>query len=168
MRGRKPKPTELKRLAGNPGKRALPKNEPRPADTMPKCPSHLAKAAKKKWRELAPELHRLGLLTIVDQMALAAYCQAWASWIEAEKHLEDEGRVIDTDYGQQQNPWVHVSAKAVKQMQSFGAEFGLSPSTRSRVNTKPESKHEDPFERYVLAQLGEADNSSPAPEEQED
>ena len=37
-RGRKPKPTALKLLEGNPSRRALNKNEPQPPTSIPECP----------------------------------------------------------------------------------------------------------------------------------
>ena len=46
MAGRKPKPTAIKKLEGNPGKRKLNKNEPVPAKGMPECPDWLLPEAK--------------------------------------------------------------------------------------------------------------------------
>lgn len=40
-RGRKPKPTAIKELEGNPGKRPLNANEPRPERKAPRCPAWL-------------------------------------------------------------------------------------------------------------------------------
>ena len=61
MAGRKPKPTEMKRAQGNPGRRPLNNNEPKPTG-IPQCPSHLNEVAKREWRRIAPELIALGLL----------------------------------------------------------------------------------------------------------
>ena len=55
-RGRKPKPTALKKLEGNPGKRPLNELEPMPQVTMLRCPNWLEPEAKKEWRRLAPVL----------------------------------------------------------------------------------------------------------------
>jgi hypothetical protein len=41
MRGRKPKPTALKRLDGNPGKRGYNHDEPVLPEGLPDCPGHL-------------------------------------------------------------------------------------------------------------------------------
>ena len=49
MAGRKPKPTSLKVLEGNPGKRQLNPNEPKPDASVPKCPAWLSKEAKREW-----------------------------------------------------------------------------------------------------------------------
>ena len=48
MAGRKPKPTALKKLEGNPGKRKLNTKEPIPAKGMPNCPEWLLPEAKKE------------------------------------------------------------------------------------------------------------------------
>jgi phage terminase small subunit len=50
--GPKPKPTELKIIEGNPGKRPLNKNEPRPPRLSPQCPNWLLPEAKKEWKRL--------------------------------------------------------------------------------------------------------------------
>ena len=49
-RGRKPKPTALKELEGNPGKRPLNDREPKPEKKAPPCPKWLNDDAKKEWR----------------------------------------------------------------------------------------------------------------------
>ena len=94
MRGRKPAPTALKILRGNPGRRPLNRREPAPAratDLSP--PPELTGVAAEEWRRLAPKLSRLGLLTEIDDRALIGYCVTWARWLEAEAHLRDHGMV---------------------------------------------------------------------------
>ena len=149
MRGRKPKPTALKILEGNPGKRPLPKYEPKPKG-VPKCPLFLEKAAKKEWRRIVKELSQIeGMLTAVDQTALAAYCQAYARWMEAEKVLSEHGTTYqaETKYGFQlmARPEVAISRTALQQVRAFCSEFGLTPSSRGRMSLKPE-KEGDEFE----------------------
>ena len=46
-RGRKPKPTNLKVLEGNPGQRPLNDNEPKPGKKAPTCAAWLEPEAKK-------------------------------------------------------------------------------------------------------------------------
>lgn len=53
MAGRKPKPTAVKKLEGNPGKRKLNTKESVPAKGMPECPDWLMPEAKKEWEHLA-------------------------------------------------------------------------------------------------------------------
>src|SRR5205085_7950964 len=78
MRGRRPKPTRLKMLTGNPGKRPLNQDEPKPEASIPDCPPELSPAARQEWDRLAAELGALRMLTNLDRAALAAYCTAYA------------------------------------------------------------------------------------------
>jgi len=99
MAGRKAKPTALKLVTGNPGKRALNQNEPIPAPTAapPIPPRHLTKAAKEEWARVCRELWLLGLLSTLDTSLLAAYCDSFATWVEARRALDavkrEENRV---------------------------------------------------------------------------
>lgn len=134
-RGRKPKPTELKRLAGNPGKRPL-GNEPQPPrpEGTPYAPRHLNDAAKKEWRRLVGILLEMGLYTVVDRAALAMYCQAWGRWVVAEKKVAEGEEMLKSEKGIfYQNPWRHEANRAYEQMRKMLAEFGLTPSSRTRL-----------------------------------
>ena len=72
QRGRKPKPTAIKELEGNPGKRPLNEAEPKPVKKAPSCPKWLEPEAKKEWRRLSKQLEQSGVLTEVDQAAFAS------------------------------------------------------------------------------------------------
>ena len=87
--GAKPKPTALKLLEGNPGKRPTNKNEPRPKVFVPKPPAHLTDAALLEWKRVSEQLAMLGILTTLDRAVLAGYCQAYGRWSEAEQKLKD-------------------------------------------------------------------------------
>lgn len=134
MAGRKPKPTALKELEGNPGKRKLNKSEAKPSKAMPECPSWLLPEAKKEWMRLSENLNNLGLLSKVDRAAFAAYCQSYARWKEAHEHIDEEGSTFVTNTGyQQQSPWVGIANTNQKLMMQAASEFGLTPSSRSRI-----------------------------------
>lgn len=68
MAGRKPKPTAIKKLEGNPGKRKLNTKEPIPAKGMPECPEWLLAEAKKEWERLADLMNQMGFLQKWIQM----------------------------------------------------------------------------------------------------
>jgi P27 family predicted phage terminase small subunit len=141
MAGRPPKPTILKQLAGNPGKRALNDAEPRPPAKRPPCPPHLVGEARKEWNRMAKQLLELGLLTSVDRAALAAYCQAWAQWIEAHEKLAELGMIVKTESGYPVlSPWWTVATQSAKQMKSFLTEFGMTPGSRSRLRVNTDTK----------------------------
>ena len=133
-RGRKPKPTALKVLEGNPGKRPLNEHEPVPPKAAIRCPAWLEPEAKKEWKRLAPALEAMGILTTVDISAFAGYCQAYARWKEAEEFISKHGSIFQTPSGYvQQVPQVSIAQQNLKIMQSFCSEFGLTPATRSRI-----------------------------------
>lgn len=139
MRGRKPKPTKLKKLAGNPGKRPLNSGEaqlPVP-DRPPYAPRHLDYDAQREWRRMVRLLMELGLYTGLDYAALAMYCQVWSRWAQAERTLAGQALILTgAEGGMYQNPMLHVANKAWEQLRKILPEFGLSPSSRSRLDIK--------------------------------
>ena len=139
----RPKPTAIRRIEGNRGRRGYNHAEPVPPDAQPRCPGHLPAVAQKEWRRLAHALHRMGVLTIVDRAALAAYCAAYARWVEAEEKLKATPTLYKTPSGYvQQSPWVGIANKQLELMGRFMVELGITPASRSRVNattaTSPE------------------------------
>ncbi len=147
-RGRKPKPTALKVLEGNPGKRPLNKNEPKPENKAPRCPSWLEQEAKNEWRRMSKTLVAMGLLTQVDKAALAGYCQAYARWKEAEEFLSKHGTIFKTPSGYiPQVPQVSIAQTYLKVMKDFCSEFGLPPAARTRIRVDTaETTTNDPME----------------------
>src|ERR1700721_4253567 len=92
MPGPAPKPTALKRLAGNPGHRPLNDNEPN-FPGFPECPDWLADEAKLVWKRVTDAMPA-NMLREADQGAFAAYCQSYARWRSAEALVEAEGQVV--------------------------------------------------------------------------
>ncbi len=136
MKGRKPKPTAAKIASGNPGKRRLNSREPKMQPDLPTCPAHLLPTAKAEWKRLARELYELGVITRLDRAALAAYCQAYGRWVEAEKKLKETPGILKMPSGYiQANPWLTIATKQMELMQRFATELGMTPSSRSRVDT---------------------------------
>lgn len=139
MRGRKPKPTHIKLVAGNPGKRPLRKDEPKPKAAMPECPPHLGPEAVREWRRMSKELSDIGLLTRIDRAMFAGYCQAWGRWVEAELAMAEKGPVVKAKKTgvAMISPFLSVANKAMEQMRQFAEQLGMSPSSRSRVSSMP-------------------------------
>ena len=133
-RGRKPIPTAIKELEGNPGGRPLNKREPKPVKKAPRCPAWLEDEAKKEWKRMSKVLESMGLLTEMDMAAFAGYCQAYARWKEAEEFLTQHGSMVRTPNGYlQQVPQVSIAQTNMKIMLKFCEQFGLTPSSRSRI-----------------------------------
>jgi P27 family predicted phage terminase small subunit len=134
MQGRKPKPTAIKLLEGNPGKRALNHAEPKPRVVLPRPPEHLSDEEKVQWKLKVKELYPLGLITTIDTDALAMYCVIFVRWLKAEKMVREKGEIIKTAAGNIiQNPYLSIANRALEQLNKLGAEFGMTPSSRSRV-----------------------------------
>ncbi len=154
MRGPKPTPTNIKRLMNNPGQRALPSNEPKPRSRNPAPPSHLNEDGADEWVRVADELHALGILSGLDRAALAAYCQAYGRWVQSERALakmtnKADGLIIKTVSGNMiQNPLVGVANKAMSDMMRYATEFGMTPSSRSRISAEGETS-DDPADEFI-------------------
>jgi P27 family predicted phage terminase small subunit len=142
-----PVPFPLKVLRGNPGRRPM-RREPEPA-REPECPSpprFITGYAADERHRAAPELHRLGLLTVLDVMPLAAYCTAYSRWRTAEEVL---ARMADADPethallvkaadgNPRANPLVAVASRAADSMMRVAAEFGMTPVARARLAAGP-------------------------------
>jgi P27 family predicted phage terminase small subunit len=136
MRGRRPKPTRIKVLTGNPGKRPLNANEPRPEPAVPDCPPELGAVAQREWNRLAGELSSLRLLTNLDRAALAAHCGAYALWAEATEAIQKYGAMVKSPQGfPMQSPYVAIANRQAEIMMRIASEFGFTPASRSRIVT---------------------------------
>lgn len=155
--GTKPKPTHLKLIEGNRGKRPLNRKEAAVPAALPAPPPHLTADALEEWNRVAHWLHRIGLLSEVDRAALAAYAQAYGRWVQAERAIakmaeKDQltgGLMIKTSNGNAiQNPLVGTANKAAADMMRYAAEFGMTPSARSRISAEATSEGVDPADRF--------------------
>lgn len=154
--GAKRKPTHLKLLGGNPGKRKIDKTEaqPKKAPTVKNPPKYLDNRTKRHWRKVSRELHRCGLLTEIDYTALEMYCKAYSMWREAIDKIEEIGLVVvsknKTVY---QNPYVGIANKQFENMRKMMLEFGMTPSARAGLSAEPPldgqtADEEDDFEGF--------------------
>ncbi len=156
MPGPPPKPTALKRIQGNPGKRKL--NDGPAYSGAPACPDWLTHEAKDEWKRVTDDLASLDMLRKVDTASLAAYCQSYARWKQAEETIESEGQTIDEPITNKQgdvvgskvkrHPAVSISKEALASMLRASALFGFDPSNRSRI-TVGGHPSEDPFEEFM-------------------
>jgi P27 family predicted phage terminase small subunit len=141
MRGRRPKPTRLKLLTGNPGKHPLNRDEPKPEPQIPDCPDELGPVARREWDRLAGELGRLRILTALDRAALAAYCGAYALWAEATENIQKFGTMVKSPSGYPiQSPYVAIANRQTELMMRIASEFGFTPASRSRIAAPPEKE----------------------------
>lgn len=172
-RGPAPKPSALKKLAGNPGKRLANQNEPRPRAKRPKMPAHFTptaggeisdkdyaaqqkfyEIARAEWRRVVRELSAVpGLLTRVDADALAMYCETYARWVIASQKLATDGMVVEmaTQSGGKYiaaSPYMAIVNQCLKTMKQLLSEFGMTPASRTRIQVE-RPPEEDPFDEFL-------------------
>ncbi|MGH8609799.1 MAG: phage terminase small subunit P27 family [Gammaproteobacteria bacterium] len=135
MQGRKPTPTKLRLLRGNPGKRSLPKDEPKVAAKRPPMPVGMSAGAQAHWRRFAEQLDAARITTELDRQALKALCEACATWDEANRGIAKFGLVVKGARGSRRSPYVGIANTAFEQMTKMLAEFGMTPSSRTRVQS---------------------------------
>ncbi len=154
--GRKRTPAVLKLLTGNPGRKPLPKDEPKVKPGLPKPPSHLCRDAKAEWAKISQELYAIGVLTKIDKAVLAAYCTSYALWARAWRAINlktkvkgDNGLITETSTGYvAQNPLIGIANKAAVDMVKYASELGMTPASRSKVKAEPVDPDADNSEKY--------------------
>ena len=152
MKGRKPKPSLIKLLDGNPGKRPVNEREPPILAGMPQPPEWLDGEAQAEWARVVLDLQAMGVLSRADRPALAAYCTAWSRWVEAEGMVKKFGAIVKSpEKGfPMKSPYLSIADQAMETMRKFLVEFGLTPSSRSRIKV-PDSDAGNEFDRFMEA-----------------
>lgn len=153
-----PKPTALKLVEGNPGKRALPAHEPKPdglfrKDAVRLCPKNLEGSARHWWRHYFRLLAGLRVLTEADLTALEKLASATAERVRYEETLSKSGPLLrhvkQVKVGADKEgapifresvwPMVNPLWNVISTIREFELkllrEFGMTPSARTKVTT---------------------------------
>ena len=144
-RGRQPTPIELLKLRGTFRLGRHGTGHPEPDRSRPSCPSWVSPEAKRCWRELIPQLERLGLLAKCDRTMLTMLCQTWADWRDAQEFIAKHGTTYPVIRDGQppefkQYPHVRLARQLADQALRLSREFGLTPAARAglgKVATPP-------------------------------
>ena len=151
-RGRKPKPTMLRLVEGNAGRRKVNRKEPKPAMREPSCPKWIGPKAREVWDRTLPMLRYMRVLTEADGDALTCYSLAYARWRAAEEFLNRHGLTQRIRHAKNRRmssvvarPEVAISKSYAKMLRDYQGEFGLTPSARTRIEVpmSPEEEAED-------------------------
>ena len=127
--GRKAKPTALKLVQGNPGKRPLNKDEPQPT------------------RVYAPQ--PLDSLNELDLDALEIYCRNWVAMHEAITDLNERGKLLRTATGAPMwNPSWSQYKHSEQVCRSIMSEFGMTPSSRTSVVAVGDADGKNEWEEF--------------------
>ncbi len=150
MLGPKPKPTRLKLVTGNPGRRPLNDQEAKPRTVIPDPPEILKDEALVEWDRITLLLADVGLIAKLDRAVIAAYCQAWARWVECERQLVTTGLIIKAANGfPMYSPYLTAANKALDQVRQLSEQIGLSGSARSRIKASDAPGDTDPAEDFL-------------------
>ncbi len=116
---------------------------PRAVASAPSPPSYLKGEALSEWRRITPELERMGILSHLDRAILTAYCSSWSKYVALGRRLDTEGEVVAGHRGvARKNPAWQIYRDASTLCITLAKELGLSPASRSRLNT-PEREADD-------------------------
>ncbi|WP_077616920.1 phage terminase small subunit P27 family [Caenibacillus caldisaponilyticus] len=159
--GRKAIPIELQLINGN--KNRLTKSEIeqrreaekkiKPKSNKVKPPAWLNDVAKKEFKRIVKEMQELEILTNVDVDALALYCDAYASYIECTRIIDEEGMMVEyTNKAAETNkvphPLLTKKKQLAEQMKALATEMGLTPASRAKLAMpKEQPKEPTEFER---------------------
>ena len=144
-RGRKAIPTEIKRLRGNPGKRPLNGDEPKPDNLLPEPPPWMGPIATDMWRQVGGRMVLQKRWDSAHYTTLAAHCVAYEDYVNFCADIAKHGRYVakpltkhDKEMGRDKgvpmlNPAYKARAMASSELLRTAGELGLTPSSQTRI-----------------------------------
>lgn len=123
-------------------------------ETLPAAPDWLNEYAQDEWYIVATQLQKMGVLSEVDKGLLAGYCQNIGVYQKAQRILATGGWTNETHNGfEVPSPWVAIGNKALDIAAKLGVQFGLTPSSRTRI-PQPKPKEANPFKNLKTGSNG--------------
>ena len=140
--GRRPHPTAVRILRGNPSKTPIRPDEPKPAAATPDFdtpPEELLDdpLALREWARVVPMLRVCGVISNAERSALIALCTEWSRWLEAQQNVRKLGMLIKGHHGPMQNPFIKIARNSLNQCQRLWTELGLTPASRAKLTALP-------------------------------
>jgi P27 family predicted phage terminase small subunit len=133
MQERETNPAGLKPMTSSQQVVTQAAKETRPVRIL-ECPPELGPIARQEWDRIVGELTILGVLSSFDRGPLAAYCTAYALWIEAMEMVQKHGAMIKAPSGYPtQSPYLSTLNRQAEIMLRIASEFGFTPASRSRI-----------------------------------
>nr|WP_306310634.1 phage terminase small subunit P27 family [Xenorhabdus aichiensis] len=145
----------MRLVRGNPSKRPINKNEPKPPTGVPPTPKYFDKQGKYWFKRMAEELDALGVMSQLDAKALELLVEAYVEYRHHCDTLEQAGYTYPTtsatgDKIIKAHPAAVMKADAWKRLRAMLGEFGMTPSTRAKVNMNSPDQA-DPLEDFLKA-----------------
>ena len=158
-----PKPIELKRRLGNPGRRPLPAQTETvalpPALKIPRAPKSLSPAAKRMFREIWKTAHEW-LTPALDAPTVIQVCRIYEQIEAFQESIDKYGTVVEepivspkgevVGYALKPNPAYKMMRQAEVNLRSLLSELGFTPTARARLGlaeVRTQSKLEELFAR---------------------
>lgn len=153
MAGRRPKPTNLRLVTGNAGKRPINTNEPQPREGFPDIPKHLNKKTRDTFVWVCGLLDDMGLLTVVDGIAIECLAKCYIEIMECDKNIEKYGyvREVVSTTGElvlKANPAVSQRADADRRLRAWLVEYGLTSASKTKVKSRVKEEKEDELAQF--------------------
>lgn len=154
--GRRPQPTALKMLRGNPSKTKLNEHEVRPPSGEVVKPAGLSVAAAVVWDELAPVCLAMGTLTPADVRPFGTLCELQSTLNQASSQKDAPGFApftVSDDYNGAPTVKIHAAIKLEREtataIRPYYALFGLEPVSRARISVPKQA--EEPVSKWAGA-----------------
>jgi P27 family predicted phage terminase small subunit len=153
MSGPPKTPTRLALVKGNPSKRAINKNEPKPPSGVPPTPKHFDKMGKYWFKRIGDELAAVGVMTTLDGKALELLIEAYTEYRQHCEVLAEQGYTYKTVSATGEDivkahPAAVMKSDAWKRIRAMLTEFGMTPASRSKVGAKGPAEV-DPLEEFL-------------------
>lgn len=135
-RGPVPMPKALKKRRGTYRPSRAAKDAMDLPVSTPGMPEWLDAEGRKEWERVVPMLEEAKVLADVDRIALGNYCAAVSLCINATREYQRHGVSLTKNKRVYVHPMIKVAQEARAQALRLGAEFGLTPASRTRVSGK--------------------------------
>ena len=141
-KGRPPKPTRLKQMAGTDQPCRIIPNEMEVSllANIPEAPMPLNEYGQREYEIVCAELYSKKMLHLVDLSLVTAYANEMGLYVEMEQKLKTQGR-IDEFYNdenqltkRQAKPEQRIANDALAKALKIACQFGLTPSCRTRIS----------------------------------
>lgn len=132
-------PTNILKLRGS-WRGDLNPNEPKVDICIPAMPKCLRGEAKKEWERVTPMLLKTGCIANTDMSQLQAYCVVHAKSVDVIRHPKSYS--------------IGEMDKIFRLVNKLAAEFGLSPSSRTRIKVENKAEDKDEFAELEKPKIG--------------
>lgn len=168
MGGRRPLPTETKRLQGTLHPSRINHYEPKTDLTVPLAPDWMPDEVKSIFNEFALQFADMRVLGNSDGKALELLADAYHEYRQARLFVHQNGATYESptkDGGKivRAYPQVNIASDAFKRVRAMLIEFGATPAARGKIEILPAKSgisrldqlknrtrnNEDEFERYL-------------------